>query len=208
MIFLKRQTSFLLAQKYNFHLPISLFHFKNQYLFSTSDNSQKQQEYDEYGRKYPPRKGEYLVPSITTDAVVLKKQKNYVHKYEVLMITRKQEPYKGYLAFPGGFLDYNEEPSKGCLRELKEETGLDGISCELITVKGEPNRDPREHIVTIFYKVEVDQNQKPVANDDAAQAGFYPLETLLNSKYQIAFDHLEVLKMVYEKVRKYERNRF
>ncbi|EWS74631.1 NUDIX hydrolase (macronuclear) [Tetrahymena thermophila SB210] len=210
MIFLKRQLKFLQAQKNNFYTPINSFYQKNQFQFSSSDNSQnteQQQEYDKYGRKFPPRKGEYLVPSITTDAVVLRKYKNYTHRYEVLMIKRKNEPYKGYLAFPGGFLDYNEEPSQGCLRELKEETGLDGISCELITVKGEPQRDPREHIVSIFYKVEVDQNQRPIANDDAADARFYRLEKLLKPNKSIAFDHLEILNMVYNKVRKYEKKK-
>lgn len=40
------------------------------------------------------------------------------------MITRKNDPYKGFLCFPGGFIEYNEEPMEGCLRELKEETNL------------------------------------------------------------------------------------
>lgn len=91
------------------------------------------------------------------------------------MITRKNNPYKGFIAFPGGFIEYNEEPSKGCLRELEEETNLKGQSCELITVKGEPERDPRQHTVSIFYKVEVSEDAEPKAGDDAATAKFYEL---------------------------------
>lgn len=45
------------------------------------------------------------------------------------MITRKHDPYKGFFAFPGGFVDYNEDPLESCLRELKEETGLIGNNC-------------------------------------------------------------------------------
>jgi len=41
------------------------------------------------------------------------------------------------------------------LRELKEETSLEGNNCRLLDVRGEPDRDPREHIVSIFYLVNV-----------------------------------------------------
>ncbi len=47
------------------------------------------------------------MPSVTTDAVVIKK---VGEKYEILMITRKNNPFKGCYALPGGFLDYNENP--------------------------------------------------------------------------------------------------
>ena len=59
-------------------------------------------------------------------------------EYEILMITRKHDPFKDCLALPGGYLDYNESPAEGCLRELMEETTLQGLTCELLTVAGEP----------------------------------------------------------------------
>ena len=63
---------------------------------------------DKFGRPYPPKKGDYYVPSVTTDAVVFRKRQD--NFYDVLLITRGREPFKGLYAFPGGFLDYNEEP--------------------------------------------------------------------------------------------------
>jgi 8-oxo-dGTP diphosphatase len=54
------------------------------------------------------------------------------------MITRKNNPFKGCYALPGGFLDYNEDPKDGCLRELLEETCIEGKHIELLTVVGEP----------------------------------------------------------------------
>lgn len=128
---------------------------------------------DPYGRPYPPKRGEYYTPGLTTDAMVLRKRVDGLH--DILMITRKNDPYKGFIAFPGGFIDYNEEPSIGCLRELEEETNLKGLSCELFTVKGEPDRDPRQHTVSIFYKVIVDDKAEPKAGDDAATARFYEM---------------------------------
>ncbi len=44
----------------------------------------------------------------------------------LLLITRGKPPYEGHLAFPGGFVDYGEDPEVACLRELKEECGIDG----------------------------------------------------------------------------------
>jgi hypothetical protein len=70
-------------------------------------------------------------PSLTTDAVVLRKHKKD-NSYDILMIKRGRNPYKGHLAFPGGFVDYNEDPIEGCLRELKEECDLDGTSIEFV----------------------------------------------------------------------------
>ena len=74
---------------------------------------------DKFGRALPTK--HYLTPSITVDAIVLNSLKN-----SILVIKRKFDPFKGFWALPGGFLDYNEEPLTACLRELKEETGLLG----------------------------------------------------------------------------------
>ena len=102
----------------------------------------------------------YKSPSLTTDAIVLRKHKTD-SLHDILLVTRGHDPFKDHLAFPGGFVEYGEEPGKGCLRELKEETNLDGKNLELLTIRGEPNRDPRKHVVTIVYVVEVDENVEP-----------------------------------------------
>ena len=72
-----------------------------------------------------------------------------------MLIERKNDPFKGMLAFPGGFVDYGECPKTACLRELEEECCVKGNaeSIELITVAGDPNRDPRQHVVSVVYAV-------------------------------------------------------
>lgn len=70
-----------------------------------------------------------------------------------MLVTRKFNPGQGKLAFPGGFVDYNENPATGCLRELEEECGLHGHNLQLITVAGNPSRDPRGHTVSVVYSV-------------------------------------------------------
>ena len=72
-------------------------------------------------------------PNVTTDSVVLRKHKNDNY-HDILLIKRAHDPYKDYLALPGGFVDYNEDPVIGCLRELKEECNLDGISIDFVLI--------------------------------------------------------------------------
>ncbi|MBO7636242.1 MAG: NUDIX hydrolase, partial [Paludibacteraceae bacterium] len=67
-----------------------------------------------YTYKYPH-------PAVTTDCVIFSFDGNDL---KVLLIERGNEPYKGYWAFPGGFLNMDENAEQGALRELQEETGL------------------------------------------------------------------------------------
>eukprot|EP00831_Metopus_contortus_P002784 TRINITY_DN11031_c0_g2_i4.p2 TRINITY_DN11031_c0_g2~~TRINITY_DN11031_c0_g2_i4.p2 ORF type:complete len:117 (-),score=34.60 TRINITY_DN11031_c0_g2_i4:45-395(-) len=79
------------------------------------------------------------------------------------------------------------------LRELDEECNLKGKNAELVTVAGEPGRDPRKHIVSFVYKVEVDADAKAKAGDDAATAKFYPLREILQKDTSFAFDHFQII---------------
>jgi 8-oxo-dGTP diphosphatase len=67
---------------------------------------------------------ELKTPSVTADAAVLRRRTDGSH--DILLVTRGNEPYSGYLAFPGGFVDYNEDPITSCIRELREECSVEG----------------------------------------------------------------------------------
>ncbi|HEX3010844.1 MAG TPA: NUDIX hydrolase, partial [Syntrophomonadaceae bacterium] len=45
---------------------------------------------------------------------------------QILLIKRGLEPRKGLWTFPSGFMEADETPEEGCLRELFEETGMKG----------------------------------------------------------------------------------
>ena len=64
------------------------------------------------------------------------------------------------------------------LMPLKEETELDGKDVELLTVRGNPKRDPRRHTVSIFYIIKVDPDAQPKGADDAKDAKFYDLKDI------------------------------
>jgi len=44
---------------------------------------------------------------------------------KILLIKRDTLPFKGYWALPGGRMEPNEPVEQTCIRETKEETGLD-----------------------------------------------------------------------------------
>jgi len=128
---------------------------------------------------------------VTVDSLVLREVEG---RQEVLLVTRKRPPFTGQLAFPGGHLDFNEDPEVAGLRELREECGLQGTVVKLLAVAGQPNRDPRGHYVTVLYQVHVADLSTLKAGDDAAQAQFYPVTDLLERPEAFAFDHHALLR--------------
>ena len=131
----------------------------------------------------------YRSPSVVVDAVVTR---GSGEDKEVLLIRRGHEPCKDMLAFPGGFVEMGEDPETAVLRELREETGIEGSNPELFAVRGSPNRDPRNHIVSIFYLVRVDSGSIPVAGDDARHAEWIDLNGLMAE--QVAGDHFSIIE--------------
>ena len=112
-------------------------------------------------------------PSLAVDAICLRAGGS-----EILLIKRGRTPWKGKFAFPGGFVDYGEDPEIAVLRELLEETGIEGSDPRLFEVKGRPERDPRKHVISIFYLVDVDDESVPEAGDDASEAQLFELNNL------------------------------
>ena len=111
----------------------------------------------------------WLNPALAADAAVRRGD-------TVLLIQRKHPPMKGAWALPGGFVDQGEDPIHAAVRELEEETGLVGTEPTLLMVMGDPDRDPRKHIVSVVYEIQVSGDQTPTAGADAAAAKFRPLD--------------------------------
>ena len=134
----------------------------------------------------------YLNPSVTVDNIIyIVKDKDV----KVLLVTRKNYPYKNCLALPGGFLDIGleETTEQAAMRELKEETNLTINRPELFGVYSDPDRDPRDFVVSIVYSCEVNTTDGVQANDDAADAKFYDLKEIILSD-NLAFDHKKILQ--------------
>ena len=108
-----------------------------------------------YSYKYPH-------PSVTTDCVIFGFDGS---RLKVLLVERGVEPFKGKWALPGGFLRMDESAEQGALRELQEETGLKTAYIKQFHTFTDPDRDPRERVITIAYYALV-RLQDVVAGDD------------------------------------------
>jgi len=135
----------------------------------------------------------YPHPAVTTDCVIFGFDG---HGLKVLLIERGIEPYKGKWAFPGGFINMNETAEAGALRELKEETGLENAYIEQFNTYSEPDRDPRERVITIAHYALV-RIQEVKGGDDAAKAGWFHIDDVP----QLAFDHDKILRDAMKKLR-------
>ncbi|WP_119066536.1 NUDIX domain-containing protein [Rubrobacter indicoceani] len=106
----------------------------------------------------------------------------------VVLIQRKNEPFKGRWCLPGGFVDVGESVESAAVREMKEETGLDVRIVRLVGVYSDPERDPRGHSVTVaFLAGKVGGRLR--ADDDAADAKVLDPESV-----ELGFDHAEVIR--------------
>ena len=135
----------------------------------------------------------YRSPSVTVDAVAARET---AEGLELLMIQRGPEPavWAGLWAFPGGFVDYGEDPEDAVLREMLEETGVSGENPRILDVLGTPGRDPRKHCVGLFYLVDADLDVTPVGADDAESAAWVTIDAL--SAENVASDHLIIVDML------------
>ncbi len=125
---------------------------------------------------------DYPRPALTVDIVIATREA----RPRVLLIQRKHDPFAGKWALPGGYVESGERISDAARRELKEETGVDADELEQLYTAGDPGRDPRGWTVSVLHLAQVDPTAvNPVAADDAAKVGWFPLDELP----PLAFDH-------------------
>lgn len=126
-------------------------------------------------------------PSLTVDAVILVENNK-----KLVLIRRKNPPYQGEYALPGGFVDIGETVEEACIREAKEETSLDVKINKLIGIFSDPKRDPRGHTVTVAFLCEPKKKtQKAKAESDAESLELIPLAKI--DSLEIAFDHKDII---------------
>lgn len=136
---------------------------------------------------------EYPHPAVTTDCVIFGFDGT---KLKVLLIRRGIEPFKGRWAFPGGFLQPDETAETGALRELREETGIEHAYLEQLHTFTDPDRDPRERVITIAYLALIKISEVQ-GGDDADEAQWFALDEIP----QLAFDHDRIFRMAVLRLR-------
>lgn len=121
-------------------------------------------------------------PYLTVDGIIL-------HKNRIVLVKRKNPPFKNCYALPGGFVDYGEKVEDAIVREIREETGLETKIKNIFGVYSDPERDPRGHTVTIVYELNVIGGRMK-SGSDAKNVKLFSL----NNLPELAFDHQKILE--------------
>jgi 8-oxo-dGTP diphosphatase len=134
---------------------------------------------------------QYPRPALTVDCVIFGLDVEQ-EDLRVLLIERGLEPFEGMWAIPGGFVPPGESVDDAARRELREETGLRDVFLEQLYTFGEPDRDPREHVVSVAHYALVNLNDHELAaGTDARSAAWFSV----NDVPELAFDHDQILEM-------------
>ncbi len=137
---------------------------------------------------------DYPHPAVTTDIVIFTIRQD---ELKVLLIKRANDPFRGEWALPGGFVQIDEDLETGARRELFEETGVKDVYLEQLYTFGEPDRDPRERVITVAYFALVPSDEMELrAASDAEGVSWYGIDELP----VLAFDHERILDMAHKRL--------
>jgi len=138
----------------------------------------------------------YPRPALTVDCIVFGLDDE--DELKVLLIQRDLAPFEGKWAIPGGFVVPGEAIEEAAKRELAEETGVRNLFLEQLYTFGNPDRDPREHVISVAYFALVNMTEhKITADTDARDAAWFSLEDIP----ELAFDHNAILDMAIERLK-------
>ena len=107
----------------------------------------------------------------------------------VVAILRRNEPFRGMPALPGGFVELGETAESAVVREVLEETGLATRVVRLVGVYSDPGRDPRGHVVSVVYELKATGGTLKASSD---AAGIVLLDP--QALPGMAFDHARILE--------------
>ena len=116
----------------------------------------------------------------------------------VLLIKRTQEPFRGQWALPGGLVRDDESLEQAVERELHEETGVSINYLEQLYSFGQPERDPRNRVVSVAYYGLVKPDAfRPSASNEASEVAWFPVQSIP----PLAFDHSTIVGVATRRLR-------
>lgn len=120
-----------------------------------------------------------------------------VKNNKILLLKRKNRPYKGYWGMPGGKLHLEESIEECTVREVKEETGLDCTFSHVAAIVHErvKESDTYTHAFLLFFVV-VKLKTDKIKESDEGKIEWFPLKSLqpgriIPSNYQMIKNHLK-----------------
>ncbi len=146
-------------------------------------------------------------PSVTVDLVIFT---IIDARLVVLLVKRKEHPFKGSWVVPGGFVrvgesanEQGEDLDAAAKRELAEETGLDPerVHVEQLATFGRAGRDPRMRVISVGYVALVRPDLAPIvkAGGDVSDVKWVSMDEL--KKLELGFDHREIVTTALTRIR-------
>lgn len=130
-----------------------------------------------------PRCGRWKVRGVTVDAL-------FVQGGKILLMKRKENPYAGFWALPGGWLEQGQTTDGAALDEAWQETRIRGYNKRLVGVFDDPKRHP-EQAISIAWAFDVKGSSVPSIGDpkEVEAVEWWPL----NNLPPLAFDHAKII---------------
>ena len=99
---------------------------------------------------------------------------------QLLLVRRGRGPAAGMWSVPGGRVEAGETLAEAVIRELAEETALEGVCDELV---GWVERmSPEHHYVILDFAVTILEPSDPRPGDDAVEAEWVPLDEVAHRR--------------------------
>jgi len=148
----------------------------------------------------------FPLPFTTVDVVIFSVADNAL---QVLLVQRPVadtapgEPYPGWWALPGGFVNVAvDDDLHACAeRKLREKTGVRSPYLEQLGSWGSATRDPRGWSATHVYFALIPSSELALTKGaNAADVAWFKVDDVLANP-ELAFDHADILRAAVERLR-------
>ncbi len=114
-------------------------------------------------------------------------------KLKIVLVKRKEKPFKGSFALPGVALRESETLKEAAERSVRERTGLKNIFLEQLYTFGELERDPRSRTVSVTYYALTDPGKLDASGADDG-VSLISVDEILKGDPELAFDHRDIIE--------------
>lgn len=145
------------------------------------------------------KEGKEEKPRTRTVDVIIQTEKPESKLQSIIVIKRKNTPYRGMYALPGRFIDKNDDAVAKLVKRVKDEIGLDLKRDSIKQVGGEFRYDKTSEIVSTVYKCQLEgkYNEEAVNNKikyskTVSDVKLIPIAEI--EKYNLAFNHEKMIE--------------
>lgn len=107
---------------------------------------------------------------------------------QVVLLERTHPPDEGHWVLPGGMVERGETAAEACVREVREEVGLDVTVERFVGLYDDPGRDERGNVSAAYLCVPV-RDEDPEPREEASRVGTFDPADLP----EMGFDHARIV---------------